>query len=91
MKTIFIKSIESVLKISGFLLVFLFAFEMQAQIDPEEKEPVTDTIKGYNSGKIEIQKIDFKYKYDAKNNWTEIIKLVDGKERYKRTREIEYY
>ncbi|WP_026718474.1 cell surface protein SprA [Flavobacterium antarcticum] len=43
------------LKISGFLLVFLFAFEMQAQIDPEEKEPVTDTIKGYNSGKIEIQ------------------------------------
>mgnify|MGYP000042879757 CR=1 FL=1 len=44
-----------------------------------------------DNGKIEIQKIDFKYKYDAKNNWTEIIKLVDGKERYKRTREIEYY
>lgn len=43
------------------------------------------------NGKIEIQKIDFKYKYDYKNNWIEIIKLVDGKERYKRTREIEYY
>ena len=44
-----------------------------------------------DKGKIEIQKIELKYKYDAKNNWTEIIKSVDGKERYKRTREIEYY
>ena len=44
-----------------------------------------------DKGKIEIQKIDFKYKYDDKNNWIEIIKLVDGKERFKRIREIEYY
>jgi len=44
-----------------------------------------------DNGKIEIQKIDFKYKYDDKNNWVEIIKLVDGKERFKRIREIEYY
>ena len=44
-----------------------------------------------DNGKIEIQKIDFKYKYDDKNNWIEIIKLVDGKERFKRIREIEYY
>ena len=32
-----------------------------------------------DKGKIEIQKIELKYKYDAKNNWTEIIKSVDGK------------
>ena len=44
-----------------------------------------------DNGKIEIQKIDFKYKYDDKNNWIEIIKLVDGKERFNRIREIEYY
>lgn len=55
MKTIFIKSIESILKISGILLIFLFAFDVQAQVDPEEQEPVTDTIKGYNTGKIEIK------------------------------------
>ena len=55
MKTFFIKSSESLLKISGFLLVFLFAFDVQAQVDPEDQDPVTDTIKGYNTGKIEIQ------------------------------------
>jgi hypothetical protein len=44
-----------------------------------------------NNSKIEIQKIDFKYKYDDNNNWIEIIKLVNGKERFKRIREIEYY
>lgn len=44
-----------------------------------------------DNGKIEIQKIEFKYKYDDKNNWIEIIKLVDGREHFKRTREIEYY
>ena len=38
-----------------FLVVFFFAFDVQAQVDPEEQEPVTDTIKGYNTGKIEIQ------------------------------------
>jgi hypothetical protein len=41
--------------------------------------------------KNEIQKIDYKYKYDDKNNWIEIIKIVNGKERFKRTREIEYF
>ncbi|WP_157505124.1 cell surface protein SprA [Flavobacterium tegetincola] len=55
MKTFFIKRNKAVLKISGFLLIFLFAFDVNAQVDPEESDPVTDTIKGYNRGKIEIQ------------------------------------
>ena len=44
-----------------------------------------------DNNKTKIQNIDFKYKYDDKNNWIEIIKIVDGKEKSKRTREIEYY
>ena len=55
MKTFFIKSSGSLLKMGGLLLVFFFAFDLHAQVDPEEQEPVTDTIKGYNTGKIEIQ------------------------------------
>jgi cell surface protein SprA len=55
LKTFFIKSSKLLLKISGFLLVFLFAFDVNAQVDPEDEDPVTDTIKGYNIGKIEIQ------------------------------------
>lgn len=44
-----------------------------------------------DNNKTKIQNIDFKYKYDDKNNWIEIIKIIDGKEKFKRTREIEYY
>ena len=55
MKTIFIKNFASLLKISAFLLLLFFSFEVHAQIDPEEQDPVTDTIKGYNTGKIEIK------------------------------------
>lgn len=33
----------------------------------------------------------FKYKFDKKGNWTEIIKNVDGKDLYKWIREIKYY
>ncbi|WP_339836953.1 hypothetical protein [uncultured Flavobacterium sp.] len=44
-----------------------------------------------DKGKTNIQKIDFKYKFDNNFNWIEIIKIVDGKEKSKRTREIEYY
>jgi hypothetical protein len=33
----------------------------------------------------------FSYKYDIKNNWTEIVKNVDGVDLYKWIREIEYY
>jgi cell surface protein SprA len=55
LKTFFIKSIDSIPKIIGFLFVFLFAFDAYAQVDPEDQESVTDTIKGYNTGKIEIQ------------------------------------
>ncbi|CAM3499078.1 hypothetical protein FLGE108171_00450 [Flavobacterium gelidilacus] len=36
-------------------------------------------------------KSTFSYKYDAKNNWIEIIKNVDGVDLYKWTREIAYY
>ena len=67
MKTFFIKSIESFLKISLLSFVYLVAFDVQAQVDPEEKEPVTDTIKGYNKGKIELQNppsIASAYTYD---------------------------
>ena len=55
MKTFFIKSSKLLLKISGILLVFFFAFDVNAQVDPEDEDPVTDTIKGYNIGKIELQ------------------------------------
>ncbi|CAM3499139.1 hypothetical protein FLGE108171_00455 [Flavobacterium gelidilacus] len=44
-----------------------------------------------DKGKTTIQKIDYKYKYDYNNNWIEIIKIVNGKEKSKRTREIAYY
>lgn len=43
------------LKIAAILLVLFGAFDVHAQVDPEEQEPVTDTIKGYNTGKIEIK------------------------------------
>jgi cell surface protein SprA len=36
-------------------LVLFFATKGQAQVDPPDEDPVTDTIKGYNTGKIEIQ------------------------------------
>ena len=36
-------------------MLLFFSFEVHAQIDPEEQDPVTDTIKGYNTGKIEIK------------------------------------
>ena len=55
MKTFFIKSIETILRISSFLLIFFFAFDVQGQVDPEDQEPVTDTIKGFNTGKVELQ------------------------------------
>ena len=51
-----------------FLVVFFFAFDIQAQVDPQEQQPVTDTIKGYTTGKIEIQNppsIVSSYTYDA--------------------------
>lgn len=35
--------------------------------------------------------ISFKYKFDSKNNWIEIIKNVDGIDLFKWTRKIEYY
>jgi hypothetical protein len=44
-----------------------------------------------DNGKTSTEKIDFKYKFDEKNNWIEIIKSVNGQEKYKRTREIEYF
>ncbi|HFK5569451.1 TPA: hypothetical protein ACG0AO_001243, partial [Elizabethkingia meningoseptica] len=36
-------------------------------------------------------KVNFRYKYDQNNNWTEIIKNVDGKDLFKWVREIKYY
>ncbi|MCL8536819.1 hypothetical protein M9991_08040 [Chryseobacterium gallinarum] len=35
--------------------------------------------------------IDFRYKFDKQNNWTEIIKNVNGKDLYRWIRKIEYY
>jgi hypothetical protein len=42
-------------------------------------------------GKKKEYKITFSYKFDGKNNWIEMVKIVNGKEKSKRTREIEYY
>ncbi|WP_226065471.1 hypothetical protein [Kaistella polysaccharea] len=36
-------------------------------------------------------KISFRYKYDSKNNWIEIIKNVDGVDLFKWIRKIDYY
>ena len=44
--------------------------------EDKQKEPVTVT---------------FKYTFDKHKNWTEIIKSVNGKEKYKWVRKIEYY
>lgn len=43
------------------------------------------------TNEIKTFKIDFQYKYDDKGNWIEIIKTVDGIERYKWIRKLEYY
>lgn len=40
---------------------------------------------------IEPVIINFRYKFDKQNNWTEIIKNVSGKDLYKWIRKIEYY
>lgn len=44
----------------------------------------------YNNNGI-ITLIEFKYKTDAHNNWTEQLKFINNKEEYKRIREIEYW
>jgi|SRR5690554_860747 len=36
-------------------------------------------------------KVKFKYKYDEKGNWSEILKIVNGIELYKWIREMDYY
>lgn len=41
--------------------------------------------------KAQKYKISYTYKFDDTKNWTEIIKIVDGKKLYKWIREIEYY
>ena len=51
MKTLVIKNIQSILKISVFALVFLHYFSLQAQV----VEEVTDSIKpGYSSGTLQL-------------------------------------
>ena len=58
MKTFFIKSIESLLKISGFLVILFLSIDLHAQVEPEDQESATDTIKGYNTGKILIKNLE---------------------------------
>lgn len=46
---------------------------------------------GRNKNDLKPKVIIFKYKFDEQNNWTEVIKNVDGKDLYKWVREIQYY
>ncbi|WP_299009852.1 hypothetical protein [uncultured Tenacibaculum sp.] len=43
------------------------------------------------SKEMKKYQVDFEYKYDAKGNWNEIIKKVNGVQLYKWIRKIEYY
>lgn len=43
------------------------------------------------TSKMKIYNVSFLYKFDSKNNWIEIIKIVNGEKLYKWIREIEYY
>lgn len=38
-----------------------------------------------------VYNVSFRYKFDSRNNWVEIIKTVDGKDLFKWVRQIEYY
>lgn len=46
---------------------------------------------GKNKNDLKPTEVIFKYKFDKQKNWTEIIKNVNGKDKYKWVREIEYY
>mgnify|MGYP003674821643 CR=1 FL=1 len=49
------------------------------------------TEKDWTSKELRTYRIEFNYKYDAKGNWNEIVKKIDGKKLYKWIRQIEYY
>ena len=49
------------------------------------------TEEDWSSKELRPYKIEFKYNYDKKGNWNEIVKKVDGIELYKWIRKIEYY
>ena len=71
MKTLSFKCSGSLLKPIFFMLLFLTAFNIQAQVDKEDQEPVTDTITGSDVGKIEIQdppSVVSSYTYDPVTN-----------------------
>ena len=44
-----------------------------------------------NKNDLKPTEVIFKYKFDKQKNWTEVIKNVNGKDKYKWVREIEYY
>jgi len=46
---------------------------------------------GKDAKNLKPIEVIFKYKFDKHNNWTQIIKNVDGKDLYKWIREIKYY
>jgi len=49
------------------------------------------TEESFQTKETKTYKVSYKYKYDNKGNWREILKKVNGKELYKWVREIEYY
>ena len=51
MKTLYIKRIKSVLKISVFTLVFFFNYSLQAQVVEEEKDSIKP---GYSAGTLQL-------------------------------------
>lgn len=72
MKTEYSKDLYIRIKYIFSVLFFIFSIAAQAQVDEEEEsEKSRDTIKGYNTGKVEIQNpksIIEAYTYDAATN-----------------------
>ncbi|WP_294818439.1 cell surface protein SprA [uncultured Flavobacterium sp.] len=72
MKTEYSKDLYTQLKYTFSVLFFIFSIAAQAQVDEEEEsEAAQDTIKGYNTGKVEIdnpKSIVEAYTYDPATN-----------------------
>jgi cell surface protein SprA len=77
LKTFYFKSWRELLSISGFLLILLSNFGLQAQVIEE----VQDTIKGYSKGKIDLKNppsILESYTYDPVTNRYVYNQTADG-------------
>jgi cell surface protein SprA len=82
LKTFYLNKIESLLKIGGFALVFLFSLGLHAQVDEETDQEVQDSVKtGYSLGSLQMENppsIIEAYTYDPVTNRYIYTNSVDG-------------